>query len=135
MSRLLDTNAWVDTLRRGSVSKVEARLAAAPPGSVFLCSVVLGELVYGAIHGDPKYINANLAAVAKIRGRVISLPYDDPAAEEYAKIREHLARLGTPIGSNDQMIAAIALANQLTLVTHNTAEFSRVPGLMIEDWQ
>ena len=65
----------------------------------------------------------------------MSLPFDDRAAEEYGKVRSHLAVLGTPIGPNDLMIAAIALANHMTLVTHNTAEFSRVPGLTLEDWQ
>ncbi|MFO0803372.1 MAG: type II toxin-antitoxin system VapC family toxin [Gemmataceae bacterium] len=135
MSHLLDTNAWVDTLRRGASSKVEARIAAAPPGSVYLCSVVVGELLFGATHRDPKYTASNLAAVAKIRSGATSLPYDDRAAEEYARIREHLSRLGTLIGSNDMMIAAIAITNGLKLVTHNTAEFSRVPGLQLEDWQ
>jgi tRNA(fMet)-specific endonuclease VapC len=70
-----------------------------------------------------------------LRHHYISLPFDDPAAEEYARVRAHLANQGTPIGPNDLIIAATALANQLTLVTHNTAEFSRVPGLTLEDWQ
>ena len=65
----------------------------------------------------------------------MSLPFDDSAAEEYGRIRAHLANLGTPIGPNDLLIAAIALANKITLVSHNTAEFSRVPGLILEDWQ
>ena len=47
----------------------------------------------------------------------------------------HLAGLGTVIGPNDLLIASIALASGLTLVTHNTGEFSRVPGLKLEDWQ
>ena len=76
-----------------------------------------------------------MAAVAKIRSGATSLPYDDRAAEEYARIRDHLTRLGTLIGSNDMMIAGIAMANGLKLVTHNTAEFSRVPRLQVEDWQ
>ena len=52
-----------------------------------------------------------------------------------ARLIAHLATIGQVIGPNDLFIAAIALANQLTLVTHNTAEFSRVRGLSIEDWQ
>jgi tRNA(fMet)-specific endonuclease VapC len=63
------------------------------------------------------------------------LPFEAHAADEYSKIRSHLASLGTPIGPNDLMIAAIALANGQILVTHNTAEFGRVPGLVLEDWQ
>ena len=64
-----------------------------------------------------------------------SLPFNDAAANHYARIRASLERQGTPISSNDCMIAAIALANGLTLVTNNTAEFSRVVGLTLEDWQ
>jgi tRNA(fMet)-specific endonuclease VapC len=134
VSHLLDTNAWVDHLRRGPASKVTANLAAAPAGSVFLCSVVLGELIYGAYHSDPAHRANNLALVASL-GRFPSLPFDDRAAEEYGKLRAHLAGLGQLIGPNDLMIAAIALANGMTLVTHNTSEFSRVPALKLEDWQ
>jgi tRNA(fMet)-specific endonuclease VapC len=106
-----------------------------PSGSVLLCSVVLAELIYGAHHGGAAHQAANLALIASLRHLFASRPFDDRAAEEYGELREYLASLGTPIGPNDLMIAAIALANRLTLVTHNAAEFSRVPGLMLEDWQ
>ena len=65
----------------------------------------------------------------------VSLPFDDDAAEVYAIIRARLEAQGTPIGPYDLQIAAIALANNLILVTHNTREFSRVPGLLLEDWE
>jgi tRNA(fMet)-specific endonuclease VapC len=133
VSHLLDTNTCIDYLRKGPTSKVASKLAAAPSGSVFLCSVVVAELLYGA------WRSANPGA---IRIQVLtfcapfpSLPFDHRAAEEYGRVRAHLDSLGTPIGPNDLMIAAIALANGLTLVTHNTTEFSRVPGLPLEDWQ
>jgi tRNA(fMet)-specific endonuclease VapC len=57
------------------------------------------------------------------------------AADKCAAIRAVRARKGQPIGPNDAMIAAITVSSGLTLVTHNTSEFSRVPGLSIEDWQ
>jgi tRNA(fMet)-specific endonuclease VapC len=63
-----------------------------------------------------------------------SYAFNDSAAERYGRIRTDLAMQGTPIGPNDLMIAAIALANNLTLVTHNTREFARVDGLPLEDW-
>jgi tRNA(fMet)-specific endonuclease VapC len=63
------------------------------------------------------------------------LPFDDRSAREYAAIRADLAMAGTPIGPNDLMIAAIARSQGLTLVTNNTAEFSRVLGLSVADWQ
>ncbi len=135
MSHLLDTNSLIDHLRRGPASKVTARLAAAPSGSIYLCSVVVAELMYGALRSGPAHQAANLALIASLRQLFASLPFDDRAAEEYGQVRAHLAALGTPIGPNDLMIAAIALANRVTLVTHNTAEFSRVPGLALEDWQ
>jgi tRNA(fMet)-specific endonuclease VapC len=135
VSHLLDTNSLIDHLRRGPASNVTTRLAVAPPGSVYLCAVVLAELFYGALHSGVAHQATNLALIARLRQQFVSLPFDDRAAEEYGKIREHLAALGTPIGPNDLMIAAIALANQTTLVTHNTTEFSRVPGLALEDWQ
>jgi tRNA(fMet)-specific endonuclease VapC len=68
-------------------------------------------------------------------GKYLSLPFDDAAAEEYGKVRSHLASLGTLIGPNDLMIAAIALVHGLTVVTDNTSEFQRVPGLNLENWR
>jgi tRNA(fMet)-specific endonuclease VapC len=106
-----------------------------PPGTVLLCSVVVGELIYGALHSGATHRAANLALVASLQRQFVSLPFDDRAAEKYGEVREHLATMGTPIGPNDLMIAAIALANGLTLVTNNTSEFSRVAGLTLEDWQ
>ena len=63
-----------------------------------------------------------------------SLPFAGQATEDFGNIRAHLAKQGTPIGPYDLQIAAIALAHQLTVVTNNTREFSRVPELMLEDW-
>ena len=135
MSHVLDTNSWIDHLRRGPASNVTAKLAVAPPGSVYLCSIVLGELIHGALHSAPAHQASNQALIASLRRHFVSLPFDDRAAEEYGKARAHLASVGTPIGSNDLIIAATALANGCTLVTHNTQEFSRVPGLVLEDWE
>jgi tRNA(fMet)-specific endonuclease VapC len=63
-----------------------------------------------------------------------SLPFDSAAARHYAAIRHDLERRACIIGNNDLMIAAIALANDLTVITHNVDEFSRVTGLKVEDW-
>ncbi len=67
--------------------------------------------------------------------RFTSLPFDDRAAMTYAEIRAELEGKGIPIGANDLMIAAIALANETILVSHNTREFGRVAGLTLEDWE
>lgn len=63
-----------------------------------------------------------------------ALPLDAPVEHRYAEIRRHLERAGTPIGPNDLLLAAQALALGLTLVTDNAREFTRLPGLAIENW-
>jgi tRNA(fMet)-specific endonuclease VapC len=133
LSELLDTNSCINHLRHGPASHVSTRLAAAPAGSVVLCSVVVAELLYGAYRSA--HVARTLNQVQAFCSRFVSLPFDDRAAEEYGRLRAHLANAGTPIGPNDLLIASIALANGLVLVTHNTAEFSRVPGLALVDWQ
>ncbi len=135
MIYLLDSNSWIDHLRHGPASKVTAKIATASPGSVCLCSLVIGELIYGALRGGPAHQAKNLTLIASLRQQFMSLPFDDRAAEQYGKIRAHLASMGTLIGPNDLIIAATGLAHGCTLVTHNTGEFSRVPGLLLEDWQ
>jgi tRNA(fMet)-specific endonuclease VapC len=132
---LLDTNAFVDHLRRGPKSKVTARMLAAPAGTIHLCSVVLGELIFGAVRSGPAHEATNRASIAALTAQFSGKPFDDAAAEEYGKLRAHLTSTGQLIGANDMMIAAIALANGWTVVTHNTVEYGRVPGLMLEDWQ
>lgn len=133
MRYLLDTNAWAAYLRQSHAGLV-TRLDRHSPNDRALCSAVLGELIYGAEHSGPTRKAANHQRVEELRSRFASLPYGDDAAERCGLLRAHLAALGTPIGPNDLMIAAVALANDLTLVTHNTREFNRVPGLKVEDW-
>jgi tRNA(fMet)-specific endonuclease VapC len=100
-----------------------------------ICSIVVSELIYGAERAMPAHQANNRMKVEQLRQQFVSLPFDDLAAECCGVIRAQLASLGTPIGPNDLMIASIALANKMILVSHNTSEFARVPGLMIEDWQ
>ena len=115
MKYLLDTNTCTVYLRQSSSSPVAMRLTAAAPGSLVLCSVVVAELLYGAERSDHR--SKTLSQVRMFCGPFESLPFDDSAAEQYGAIRARLARLGTPIVPNDLMIAAIAIANSLTLVT------------------
>jgi tRNA(fMet)-specific endonuclease VapC len=132
MPWLLDTNAVSMLLNRRSASLIR-RAAEHPVEQIFLCSVVKAELLYGAWNSID--VSKALAKLDSIFGELTSYPFDDLAAAAFGKIQAHLSATGNRIGPNDTMIAAIALANDLTLVTHNTREFSRVPGLKIEDWQ
>ena len=133
MKFLLDTNACVQLLRYPLTSPVADRFAREPSHLVVTCSVVKAELIYGAERSQnpDKHYN-QLEALFETLG---SLPFDDRSAVEYGVIRNRLESQGQVIGPNDMLIAAISLANDLTLVTHNVGEFSRVPGLRIEDWQ
>ncbi len=134
MPFLFDSNAWIGWLRQ-SKPKLVARIQKESPANLLLCSVVVGKLIFGAEHSGPVHRAKNLLKVEQLRRRCVSLPFDDPAAEKYGPIRAFLTSSGQIIGANDLMIAAIALANGCTLVTHNTAEFRRVPGLPLEDWE
>ena len=134
MLYLMDSNACIGWLRQRE-PKLVARIKREPPGSIVLCSVVVGELYYGAERSGAAYRASNILKVEQLRLQFASIPFDDSAAEEYGKVRAHLTGLGQLIGPNNLLIAAITLASGLTLVTHNTTEFSRVPRLVLEDWQ
>jgi tRNA(fMet)-specific endonuclease VapC len=132
MIYLLDTNVWARYLNQSDTS-VRQRIEAADPAALFLCSIVKAEMYFGADKSPRR--QANLLLLEKLFSRFASLPFDDSCAEIYGRIRADLAARGQPIGPNDLLIAATALANDVTLVTHNTGEFSRVSGLRLEDWQ
>lgn len=132
MTYLLDSNVWVALLRRSSPLVVN-RFQAADPADLRVCSVVIAELRYGCARSARPA--ANRTAVDALLAPYPSLPYDDAATDHFVAVRRHLEQLGQLIGPYDLQIADIALANGCTLVTHNTAEFSRVPGLVTEDWQ
>jgi tRNA(fMet)-specific endonuclease VapC len=76
-----------------------------------------------------------LEILQKFFGDFVSLPFDGQAADICGRVRAQLKAAGTPIGSYDMQIAAISLAHDLTLITHNTKEFKCVEGLSIEDWE
>jgi tRNA(fMet)-specific endonuclease VapC len=128
---LLDTNVCIRLLKGDPV--VEARLRDHHPREIRLSSITKAELLYGARHSSQ--IERNLRRVAEFAQPLISLPFDDVCAEHYGRIRADLALHGKPIGPADLWIAAIAQTHDLTLVTHNTNEFCRVPGLRLEDWE
>lgn len=129
---LLDTNVCIRILN-GSSPAVAGRLQATSPTDVRLCSVVKAELLYGARKSTR--IDENLRLLSRFFAPLVSLPFDDRCADEAGLIRLDLERSGRPIGPNDLLIAATARAHDLVLVTRNTREFDRVPGLRVDDWE
>ncbi|MGH9364562.1 MAG: type II toxin-antitoxin system tRNA(fMet)-specific endonuclease VapC [Thermoanaerobaculia bacterium] len=129
---LLDTNVCIRLLN-GSSERLAERLRATPPSEVRLSSIVKAELLYGARHSSR--VADNLRLLRRFFATSASVPFDDRCAEEYGIIRSELDRVGKPIGPNDLLIAAAALAHDFILVTSNLREFSRVPALPIEDWE
>ena len=130
MKYLLDTNVCIIYLK-GRKLNLKRRLDALAIEEIAVCSVVKAELYFGAMKSaNPE---RNFALQQAFLNQFVSLPFDDLAATTFGTVRSQLESRGTPIGAYDLQIAAIALANNLTLVTHNTQEFERVEGLRIED--
>ena len=126
----LDTNALIHALK--GVGRVRERLAASEPGRIAIPAVVAYEIEYGTLRsGSPEVRRRELQRLLSV---VEILPFHLGAAERAAKVRGELESRGETIGPSDLMIAGTALAFGCVLVTHNVAEFSRVPGLIIEDW-
>ena len=132
MIYLLDTNSCIVYLNGRNIN-LKRRLESHLDSEIAVCSVVKSELFYGS--RKSKNPTQNLAKQKAFLSRFISLPFDDAAADIYGIIRANLETIGMLIGSYDLQIAAIALANNSILVTHNTREFGRIYGLKIEDWE
>ena len=127
---LLDTNICIHVINAKPPAVLE-RFRQYRMGEIGLCSVVAAELAYGvAKSGSAR----NRQALEMFLAPLIILPFDDAAVWSYGNLRAELERKGTPIGALDTMIAAHALSQQSTLVTNNTREFARVPGLALENW-
>ena len=127
---LLDTNILSDLVRNPQ-GVVGARITKAGEDTICTSIIVAAELRYGAAKSN----SGKLAErIELILSALTILPLETPADHQYATIRHHLTRQGTPIGPNDLLIAAHAIASDLTVVTANVGEFSRVPGLKVENW-
>lgn len=132
MKYILDTNTCIRYLN-GKSESIHVQIKRIRPESIAVCSVVKAELFYGAMKS--KYPERNLQEQRFFLDRFISFTFDDDAAKIYGEVRSKLEKAGTPIGPNDLMIAAIALAQNRILVTRNTREFNRIEGLFLEDWE
>ena len=127
---LLDTNICVYIIS-AKPAAVLARFQQYRLGDIGLCSVVAAELAFGvAKSGSAR----NRQALEMFLAPLTILPFDAAAVWAYGDLRADLERRGTPIGSLDTMIAAHALSQQALLITNNTREFAKVPGLQLDNW-
>ncbi len=127
---LLDTNILSDLVRypQGVVAE---KIATMGEKSICTSIVVAAELRFGTRKRDSKRLTTQLEAILSL---IEIVPLEAPTDRRYAELRNSLEQQGEPIGPNDMLIAAHALALDCILVTANLREFTRVPGLAVENW-
>jgi len=130
MRYLLDTNI-VSDLVRNPQGKVAHHIRKVGEARVCTSIIVAAELRYGAAKKASPRLSAQLAAVL---GALEVLPFEPPADAAYGSLRARLEQAGQPVGANDMLIAAQALALGHTVVTDNEKEFARIEDLQLENW-
>ena len=131
MKTLLDTDTCIELIRARS-PQIVRRLKRYSPGEVGISSITLAELEFGVARSSRP--DQNREALDNFTSLLEVAPFDDAAARAYGGIRADLQQHGIAIGSLDMLIGAHALSLGVTLVTHNTREFARIPGLRLADW-
>jgi tRNA(fMet)-specific endonuclease VapC len=126
--KLLDTDHWV-ALLRGRLS-LEGKVS--PDESLAITAISVAELTHGA--SKSARVEENLAQLDILLATLIILPFDEAAARHFGALKATLERSGNRLADLDLQIASIALANDLSLITHNTRHFARIPGLQLDDW-
>lgn len=132
MNYFIDSNVVIDAIRSKQASTISEHFKKVDFSQIKISTVVIAELEYGALHSS-NYSKSRNQYRNFIKGFEI-IPFTEKEADFYGKIRQQLTEDGTPIGANDMLIAATALADEAVIVTHNVDEFSRVKGLIVEDW-
>ena len=127
---MLDTNI-VSDLIRNPAGQAAGHLGRHGPDGLCMSIISAGEIRFGAVNRGSARLHRQIDAVLST---LAILPIETPIDIEYGKLRAYLKAAGTPIGPNDTWIAAHALTLGVTLITHNLAEFRRVPGLALESW-
>ena len=126
---MLDTDTC-SYLIRGGGERLQSQVKS-HAGSLCVSSVTAAELRYGALKKGSTRIAESVAFLLDL---LPAVPWGGDAAERYAEIRVALEAASMTIGHMDMLISASALAENCVVVSHNTAHFSRVPGLVVEDW-
>jgi tRNA(fMet)-specific endonuclease VapC len=127
---LLDTNILSDLVRNPQ-GRIAAHIARVGEGAICTSIIVAAELRFGAAKRGSERLTLQLD---RILSTLDVQPFDAPADAAYARLRVELEAAGLPIGGNDMLIAAHALSMERIMVTDNTREFARAPGLRIENW-
>ena len=128
MSFILDTDHCIAILRK----QLDVGAQVDPQVPLLVTTLTVSELMFGA-HKSERLAH-NLALVDVLLDGMVILPFDEAAARRHGELKDILRRAGTPLADLDLQIASIALSRSLPLVTHNTAHFSRIPGLVLVDW-
>ena len=131
MQFMLDTNICIYIIKRTPPDVIK-RFKRTEISQIGISSITLSELLYGVSKSSKP--EKNLMALIQFIAPLEILPYGDEAAQCYGDLRARLEKQGTPMGSLDMLIAAHALSIPCTLVANNEKEFSRIPGLKIENW-
>jgi tRNA(fMet)-specific endonuclease VapC len=127
---LLDTDHCVFLLRR--VAPVVRQFEERSGREAYVSIITVGELLFGAYWSS--HPEANVAETNRLLESIVTLPLMHSTMDRFGRIKADLWRRGEPIQDPDILIAATALEHDLTVVTHNTAHYERVPGLHLEDW-
>ena len=128
---LLDTNICIYTMKN-TYPQLTKRLLACDPAELLISAVTVFELEYGAAKSN--WGDKARQRLAMFLSPFTLLPFTPDDAVAAGRLRGYLARQGTPIGPYDVLIAAQGLSRGVTVLTHNTEEFHRVPNLKLEDW-
>ena len=131
MKVMLDTNICIYLIKQKPTS-VLTHFEQYALGEIGVSSITVAELQFGVSNSQKQ--QQNQAALDLFLAPLEIMDFDVPAAQLYGRIRSQLAQQGTPIGAYDMLIAAHAQSLDVTLVTNNLREFSRIPNLRLENW-
>ena len=128
----LDSNVVIDAISKKTFSILLPHFKSLEPDEICIPSIVVAELEYGAAKSQ-NHLREHMAVLNFVSPFDI-LNFTPKDAENFGLIRAYLEKKGIPIGPYDLEIAAQAMTRDLTVVTHNNDEFSRIPWIRVEDW-
>ena len=131
MKYFLDTNVIIDAIRNKHTAVIR-HFEEIYASDIFVSSIVVAELEFGAVHSRNYF--ENKALYEQFIQDFNIVPFIRNYCADYGRIRHELSQKGQIIGLNDLLIAATTISNNGILVTHNTGEFERIPGIILEDW-